>query len=370
MTASRPDSPPPVGSLAPRLQPTQGGALVGIIANPASGKDIRRLVAHGSTFDNNEKINIVRRVLLGLESTGVDRVAYMPDTHAVVPRAAAPLTMRIELNPLPMPVLGNPGDSLEAARRLADLGAGCIVTLGGDGTNRVVAKGCGEVPLVAVSTGTNNVFPRMVEGTLAGMAAGLVATGAVDGAVAPTIVRQPWLRVTSDDGVDDVALIDVVTSRQSWVGARALWDVRHLGEIVLSRVTAAEIGMASLGGLLFPKQIGRPVGAHIVLQPGSDDGAGTSTQRTVLAPLAPGLVRSVAVNTAALLQPRASVVLQPARCTVALDGEREFEMLKPDQSLSVTLDPNGPWVVDIPAVLEAAARAGLFVTSPQVPVMS
>ena len=39
--------------------------LVGIIANPASGKDIRRLVAHGSTFDNNEKINIVRRVLLG-----------------------------------------------------------------------------------------------------------------------------------------------------------------------------------------------------------------------------------------------------------------------------------------------------------------
>ena len=40
---------------------------VGIIANPASGKDIRRLVAHGSVFDNDEKANIVRRVLLGLE---------------------------------------------------------------------------------------------------------------------------------------------------------------------------------------------------------------------------------------------------------------------------------------------------------------
>jgi predicted polyphosphate/ATP-dependent NAD kinase len=35
----------------------------GIIANPAAGKDIRRLVAHGSTFDNNEKVNIVHRVL-------------------------------------------------------------------------------------------------------------------------------------------------------------------------------------------------------------------------------------------------------------------------------------------------------------------
>ncbi len=370
MTASRPDSPPLAESLAPRLQPARGGALVGIIANPASGKDIRRLVAHGSTFDNNEKINIVRRVLLGLETSGVDRVAYMPDTHAIVPRAAAPLALRVKLVPLPMPVLGNPGDSMEASRRLADLGAGCIVTLGGDGTNRVVAKGCGEVPLVAVSTGTNNVFPRMVEGTLAGLAAGLVATGAIDGAVPPRIVRQPWLRVSSDDGVDDVALIDVVTSRQSWVGARALWDIRHLAEIVLSRITAAEIGMASLGGLLFPEQIGRPVGAHIVLQPGSDTGSGTSTQRTVLAPLAPGLVQSTAVKTAAILQPGAAVALQPARCTVALDGEREFEILKLDQPLSVTLDPDGPWVVNIAAVLDAAARAGLFVTSPRVPVRS
>ena len=29
---------------------------VGIIANPASGKDIRRLVAHGSVFSNLEKV--------------------------------------------------------------------------------------------------------------------------------------------------------------------------------------------------------------------------------------------------------------------------------------------------------------------------
>ena len=41
---------------------------VGIIANPASGKDIRRLVAHGSVFNNNEKVNIVRRVILGLDA--------------------------------------------------------------------------------------------------------------------------------------------------------------------------------------------------------------------------------------------------------------------------------------------------------------
>src|SRR5262245_1112407 len=198
---------------------------VGIIANPASGKDIRRLVAHGSTFDNNEKINIVRRVLLGLDAVGVSRVWFMPDTYAIVARAATGVELRLALEPLPMAVLNDPGDSYEAARRLVDLGAGAIVTLGGDGTNRVVAKGRDEVPLVPISTGTNNVFPRMVEGTLAGLAAGLIATGAV--AEDRGVRRLPRLDVFVDGEFRDLALIDVVTSGHAWVGARALWDPAH-----------------------------------------------------------------------------------------------------------------------------------------------
>jgi predicted polyphosphate/ATP-dependent NAD kinase len=43
---------------------------VGIIANPASGKDIRRLVAHASVFDNQEKRNIVRRAIMGAVASG------------------------------------------------------------------------------------------------------------------------------------------------------------------------------------------------------------------------------------------------------------------------------------------------------------
>jgi predicted polyphosphate/ATP-dependent NAD kinase len=39
---------------------------VGIIANPRAGKDIRRLVAHGSILDTQEKVYIVRRAILGL----------------------------------------------------------------------------------------------------------------------------------------------------------------------------------------------------------------------------------------------------------------------------------------------------------------
>ena len=38
--------------------------------NPSSGKDICRMVAYGSSFDNNEKLNIVRRVVLGMDAMG------------------------------------------------------------------------------------------------------------------------------------------------------------------------------------------------------------------------------------------------------------------------------------------------------------
>jgi predicted polyphosphate/ATP-dependent NAD kinase len=48
---------------------------------------------------------------------------------------------------------------------------GAIVTLGGDGTNLAVSAACSDVPLVAISTGTNNVFPTMIDGTIAGIAA-------------------------------------------------------------------------------------------------------------------------------------------------------------------------------------------------------
>jgi len=147
--------------------------LVGIIANPASGKDIRRLVAHGSVFDNDEKASIVRRVLLGLEATGVERVWIMPDSFGIGRKALDGVRLRLDASVLEMPHRFTHDDSTRAAALMLEAGAGCIVTLGGDGTNRAVVKGCSTIPLVAISTGTNNVFPTLVEGTLAGLAAGL-----------------------------------------------------------------------------------------------------------------------------------------------------------------------------------------------------
>ena len=59
--------------------------IAGIVANPASGKDVRRLVARASVFDNQEKQAIVRRVLTGMQATDPDlHVAYLNDAHGIV----------------------------------------------------------------------------------------------------------------------------------------------------------------------------------------------------------------------------------------------------------------------------------------------
>lgn len=327
-----------------------GAATVGIIANPASGKDIRRLVAHGSTFDNNEKINIVRRVLLGLDAVGVDRVLFMPDGYAIVHRAADGIELKLDLEALPMAAIGDASDSYEAARRMVDLEASVIVTLGGDGTNRVVAKGSGEVPLVPISTGTNNVFPRMIEGTIAGLAAGLVATNPKTRK--KTVRTVPRLDVFIDGDFRDLALIDVVTSGHAWIGARALWDAAHLREVVLSRITPAEIGICGLGGLLFPESAGSELGVRIVIGEGD---------RAILTPMAPGLLRKIPIAKAALISPHERVELSTSAGTVALDGEREFELHGKDRSLCVALNPEGPRVVDIDAAIREGALSGAFV---------
>ena len=118
-------------------------------------------------------------ILLGLASAGVRQVLYMPDYYGIVQRALDALTIDMDVSALVFDAKADQRDSVRAAEILAEKGAGCIVTLGGDGTNRVVAKGACQVPILPVSTGTNNVFPYMIEGTIAGLAAGLIATGKV-----------------------------------------------------------------------------------------------------------------------------------------------------------------------------------------------
>jgi predicted polyphosphate/ATP-dependent NAD kinase len=322
---------------------------VGIIANPASGKDIRRLVAHASVFDNNEKVNILQRVLLALDAAGVERVSIMPDYYGLGERALDGLKLAsLRADILDMPMTSSDQDSTEAAERFCEMNIDCLVVLGGDGTNRVVAKGCGDVPIVSVSTGTNNVFPAMVESTVAGLVAGLVALGAVD--VEAVTYRAKRLEVCMDGKLVDIALVDVVTSCDLWIGTRAIWDPSHIQEIVLARAEPGSIGLSAVGSCLQALGARDGHGMYLALGPGG-------TQ--VLAPMGPGLVTRIPIREHRLVPVGGEVTLGSDPCTIALDGERYIEVYG-TRTITVRLTNEGPRVVDIARCMEEATRCGVF----------
>ena len=324
-------------------------STVGIIANPAAGKDIRRLVAHGRFVPNNEKVNTLRRVLAGLAATPVERVVMMPDTGMLCHSAASGSPQGLEAVMLDMAIAGAEGDSTRAAKAMAEMGVSCIVTLGGDGTNRAVAKGSGRVPLVPISTGTNNVFPYMVEGTVAGLAAGVVASGQVD--VEPVTMRTKLLQVSVDGSESDSALVDVAVSAVPFAGARAIWDMSTVSEVFLARAEPDGIGLSAIGARLERVGAEDEHGVHVRIgRPGV----------TVSAPIAPGVVEDVPVEGWSRLHPGEPVKVGLDPCTIALDGERSIRVA-PGQRAEVTLTRDGPPVVDVSAALARASEAGLFV---------
>ena len=326
---------------------------VGIIANPAAGKDIRRLVAQASTFDNNEKVNIVRRILLGLEAAGVLQVWFMPDYYGICNRAVENLgrPLNLKLNYLDFPLDYSASDSTKAASMLDELGVSCILTLGGDGTNRVVAKGCGQTPLLPISTGTNNVFPYMMEGTLAGLAAGLLATQVVSSEEVTDSTRR--LEIEDGQRVVDIALVDVVIYDERFIGARAVWEIEKVHQVFLSRAEPYQIGFSSIGGNLDLSQLKDEDGMAIEIGPGPT---------RVLAPIAPGLIKWIPIHSYAPFRIGDVFTLKPIPAVIALDGEREFVA---DSALnwSIRLSQNGPRLVDPKRVLKLAAQRGFFLES-------
>ena len=323
---------------------------VGIIANPASGKDIRRLIAHGSVFDNQEKVSIVRRVILGLEAAGVTNVIFMPDYFCIGEKAVNGIQTRLDISTLEMYIQASQEDSTQAARLMREQGVGALITLGGDGTNRVVAKESQDVPILPISTGTNNVFPLLVEGTIAGLAAGIVASQRLP--LEKTTTVQPRLEIYKDETLVDIALVDVVVSIDTFIASRAIWDMSRVREIVLTRASPSNIGLSSVGGELYCRQYNHRHGVYLSLN--EDRGL-----VEVTAPIAPGLVQTLHVKEFQLLNFGDEVFVQHAPSILALDGEREV-IVRAGEKISVRLTGRGPRLIDLHRTMELAAQEGLM----------
>ena len=344
--------------------PVVPGSAVGIVANPMSGRDIRRLVAQASVFPNAEKTNMVLRLLAAAGAAGVERVLLSTDGMGVAGGVARGLAKRragagrvpaAEFVELPA-LTGTAEDTRALVRAMRARGASVVVVLGGDGTVRAAAPASGDVALLPLSTGTNNAFPEMWEATVAGTAAALVATGRVE--AADVTHRSKALHVHAGDA-HEVALVDVCVTTSAHVAAKALWQPATLRELYCTFAEPHAIGLSSIAGLVHPVARTAAHGVAVLIGPGA----------TVLAPVAPGVVAAVEVAGAEPLAAGEARRVALPRGTVAVDGEREIAF-GPATPVTVTLAHDGPRVLDVHAALAVAAAERLLVreVSPVGPV--
>jgi len=301
---------------------------------------------------------MITRLLSALGAVGIARVLMMPDVDGIAHRVRRAVDLRPppgqawpEVVFLDMSIECVPDDTVHAVEGMVAAGAGAIVVLGGDGTNRLVASVCGDTPILPLSTGTNNVFPRVREATIAGLAAGLVAAGRVPSA--ETLFRNKVLQVEVNGESRGPALVDAAIASDRWIGSRAVWRPESLRQLFVTFAEADAIGLSSIAGLLRPVSRQATHGLRVDLEPPETAAA------TLLAPIAPGLIAPVGVSRVEEVFPGKAQTVQISQGVIALDGEREIEFV-PSDRVVIRLDNDGPLTIDIDWVMARAAREGLL----------
>jgi predicted polyphosphate/ATP-dependent NAD kinase len=329
------------------------GAVVGIVANPASAHDIRRLVADGALVTAHDKVNMVRRMLAGLHSVGVGRALSMTDAGGIsavlADLANGPAAKAWPaLDFVEQALTHSAADTTTAVEAMVAAGVGAIVVVGGDGTHGVVADACGDVPIASISTGTNNAFPRDAEPTVVGIAAGLVATGVLD---ANDVARRTKTLTVRAGRRRRRALVDVAITAHDSVASGAVWDPSMLHELFLCFAEPHRIGLSSIGAHVRTVRREDPFGLHLRL--------GRPATMAVRVPLGPGLMRDVALIEISQITPDITTAVTTRRGVVAVDGERAFRFGEHD-TVTVTLSTDGPRAIDVEAAMAHAAARGLL----------
>jgi hypothetical protein len=346
-------------------------ARLAICVNPMSGRDVRRLAARATNMTHEAKRDIVARVAAGADGFGVTDIYVTREPYQIAAAALEHMNLSARVHVLE-PRIRNSAEDTEAAVA-AFVAAGCdtIVSLGGDGTNRALVRALGggaqRVRLIPLSTGTNNVFPVMIEPTIAGMVAALSARGLLGArgvysardvhSEAPVMARSKVIHVSGTGRygleVADLGLIDAVLLHRDHVGNLLPFDPGRIDRILLTRAEPDAVGMSPIGGLLHPVDAAADQGLLVRLGPG----------RRFRAPLSPGWLREVSV---ADVQPVAlgEPVTFPGEGVLALDGDRDHK-IPAGAALTLTIRRDGPWVIDVPAAMRWAVAHGIMAPSLQ-----
>jgi predicted polyphosphate/ATP-dependent NAD kinase len=330
--------------------------VIGILANPDSGKDVRRLVAHAYGFGNSLKSNTITQILAGINSTGNAHNIYLfPDLSGISSQSRKSFLQRhvdskLILDFLDMQVEGNAEDTARALDLLIDLGADCLILLGGDGTVRQASKNSKDLPLLPVSMGTNNIMPQSINGTVVGMTAA-VFSSLDDEEKSAYCYRSKRIEIWIDNEFDDQALVDAAVLTGRFAGTKAVWTDHEIQHLIVTQASPLSVGLTSIVGMVVSIDRKAPVAAYLKFGPGG---------RVIRAPIAPGEFKEVSVIDTRLLAPGESVeIVHEKSILLALDGEREITV-KPDQQCVVRFSQDGPMIVDAEKVMLSSLREEFF----------
>ncbi len=332
--------------------------VVGIIANPVSARDIRRIVSHAGNLQISDRANIVLRLLAGLGSVGIRHVLIMPENAGIHHHVKRGLQRSNNLGEarfpdieyLDMTINTSVQDSIKAARKMHEAAVSAIIVLGGDGTHRAVVSACGNLPIAGISTGTNNAFPKYLEPTIVGMAVGLAVTSPELSGIA---FRNNKLLEVDISGHREIALVDVAIVAEPFIGARAIWRTQNFRELFVCFAEAGAIGMSAVAGLLDPVSRTTSEGRYIQF-----DNTGRPNYR-LQAPIAPGVIEDIHIRSWHTLLPDTPYPVKERKGSIAFDGERELSYSNDDR-ISVTLRTDAFRTIDISACMKYGATSRLL----------
>ena len=329
---------------------------IGIIANPVSARDIRRVMSHAAGLPLAERANMVLRIVQALAACGVDEVWLMPETEGLrthlarlLPAAAAESAYPLpELVWADMPVRSCTQDSTRTAEIMHAAGVRAIIVLGGDGTHRAVVKGCGRTPIAGISTGTNNAFPPMREATVTAFATGLYAVGKIPAATALAANKCLHIRRLNAAGdlvQQDIALIDAAILNERILGAKAIGDADTLRTIIVTQASVEAVGLSAIAAMLQPVPRHAEGGLLVELVPLEGAHAPrTDAACRLQAVMAPGTVASVNIAAYRRLFSDGLYTLSGQNGLIALDGEREIAFRTGD-SIEISLQEQAFYTV-------------------------
>lgn len=325
-------------------------ASLGIIVNPMSGRDVRRVMARASTSGHQEKQQQVARLIVSALQQGIERIFLGNEPFRIGARASENLAERDRVTLLDYPLTHTARDTETMAGLMWDAGCRTFIVLGGDGTSRIVARKFPDAVLLPLSTGTNNVFPFREEATIAGAAAALVATHRLAFEKACIRCKRVLIESKSNAEVNDIALIDAVVLHQDVMGSFMPFTGAQLGTLILTRAEPGSVGMSPIGGYLDTARHEDDWGMLIECDPMASD--------RLPVPISPGLWQEVGIRHYERL-PLGTRVDLGNQGILAFDGDRSYDLSRVTP-LTARIERDGPWIIDPQHIMRLATETQML----------